>query len=196
MFLQSSDAIQYSLDASKVLEAQKIEDHVPVFRESIQVYIPGSSALGFPVKKLLADAKGNKPSPHIITDSSLYESMMDPGVPSDTAAGSRGPDPHPKEPPLLPPPSKAPSDADKAPSEVAPSAPKARKSKPAAKSRAVAEPDESSDPVVEREEQADDEGEEEEPNIKCHTTRRILPVLSAKGVGCIRKGPRNLGQIP
>ena len=162
MFLQSSDAIQYSLDASKVLEAHKVEDHVPIFRESIQVHVPGSSALGFPMKKLLADAKGNKPTPRITTDSSAYESMFDPGVPSKTAAGSRDPDPHPEEPPPLPPPSGDPSDADKAPSEIAPSVPKARKSKPAAKARDVAEPEASPAPIAERDEHADDEGEEDE----------------------------------
>ena len=162
MFLQSSDAIQYSLDASKVLEAHKVEDHVPIFRESIQVHVPGSSALGFPMKKLLADAKGNKPTPRITTDSSAYESMFDPGVPSRTAAGSRDPDPHPEEPPPLPPPSGDLSDADKAPSEIAPAASKARKSKPVSKARAGAEPDTSSAPVAEREEHADDEGEEDE----------------------------------
>ena len=96
MFLQSSDAIQYSLDASKVLEARKVEDRVPVFRESIKVRSAESSALGFPAKKLMADAKGYKTSPKITTDSTLNDLVI--GVPWDTAAGSRDPDPHPKEP--------------------------------------------------------------------------------------------------
>ena len=173
MFLQSSDAIQYSLDASKVLEAHKVEDHVPIFRESIQVHAPGSSAFGFPIKKLMADAKSYTPSPNITMDSTLYDLMMDPGVPSKTAAGSRDPDPHPEEEPApLPPPSEAPPDAAKAPPKPPPVAPKARKSKPVAKSRAVAEPDEAPAPVVKREEQADDEDEEEEPLSKEQRLRR------------------------
>ena len=93
MFLEDSDAIQYSLDASKVHEAHKVEDHVPIFREHIQAQSPESSTLGFPAKKLMADAKGYKPSPSITMDSTLYDLMMDPGVPSSTAAGSRDPDP-------------------------------------------------------------------------------------------------------
>ena len=93
MFLEDSDAIQYSLDASKVHEARKVEDHVPIFREHIQVQAPESSTFGFPAKKLMADAKDYKPSPSITMDSTLYDLMMDPGVPSSTAAGSRDPDP-------------------------------------------------------------------------------------------------------
>ena len=103
MFLQDSEAIQYSLETSKMIEAHKVEDHVPVFRESIQVHSPEASAFGFPAptKKLVSDAGkvSYKPSPHIAMDSSLYDLMVDPGVPSSTAAGSRDPDPHPPEPP-------------------------------------------------------------------------------------------------
>ena len=61
------------LGCIKGVEAHKVEDHVPIFRESIQVRSPESSALGFPAKKFMADAKGCKPSPNITMDSTLYD---------------------------------------------------------------------------------------------------------------------------
>ena len=106
MFLQDSEAIQYSLDTSKKIEAHKVEDHVPVFRESIQVHSPEASAFGLPAptKKLMSDAGkvSCKSPPHITMDSSLYDLVVDPGVPSSTAAGSRDPDPHPPSPKSIP----------------------------------------------------------------------------------------------
>ena len=162
IFLADSDAIQYSLDASKVYEAHKVEDHIPIFREHIQIQSSESSRLIFPAKKLMADAKGYKSSPSITMDSTLYDLMMDIGVPNNTAAGSRDPDPEAPVPAAKarpPTPAKIPATVPKAP---APSA-KAPTSKSVAKAKSVAEPEEPLAPVEMIEEDADDEIEEEEP---------------------------------
>ena len=82
--------------------------------------------------------------------------MMDPGVPSSTAAGSRHPDPEAPAPTAKakpPTPAKAPATVLKVP----PPSVKAPESKPVAKAKSVAEPEEPLAPVEVIEEQADEE---------------------------------------
>ena len=153
-------------------EAHKVEDHVPIFREHIQVQAPESSSLGFPAKKLMADAKGYKPSPSITMDSTLYD--LNPGVPSSTAAGSRDPDPEAPAKAKPPTPAKVPTTGPKAP----PPSVKAPKTKPVAKAKSVAEPEEPLAPVEVIEEQADDEAEEEEPLNREQRLRREAATIN------------------
>ena len=128
----------------------------------------------------MADAKGYEPSPSITMDSTLYDLMMDPGVPSSTAAGSRDPDP---EAPASaakakpPAPAKDPATVPKGP-KAPPASAKAPKSKPVAKVKSVAEPEEPLAPVEVIEEQADDEAEEEEPVNREQRLRREAAAIN------------------
>ena len=160
----------------QMLEACKVEDHVPIFREHIQVQSSESSSLGSPAKKLMADAKGYKLSPNITMDSTLYDFLMDPGVPS-TPAGSRDSDPEVPAPVVKakpPAPAKVPATVPKAP----PASAKAPKSKPVAKPKSVAEPNELLAPVEVIGEQADDEAEEEEKLNREQRLRREAAAIN------------------
>ena len=94
MFLRDSSHLQYISDIS--ISADRVEGHVPIFREQVRFVSPSSIALpGF-----MSDArKASKKPPLTITDDSTHrELMMDPGIPSKTASSSRDvPPPGPPE---------------------------------------------------------------------------------------------------
>ena len=103
-----------------------------------------------------------KPSPHITMDSSLSDLMVDRGVPSSTAAGSRDPEPHPPEPP---PPESVPKASSSSSPPAKPAAPKPKPKAPGTPSGdvPVSPPAVLPPPVVDVEAAADDEAEDEEP---------------------------------
>ena len=96
MFLPECAHVQVIED--NAIYADRVEGNVPIFREQVRFVAPSSVAMpGF-----MSDARKAKPipripayipSPHITDESTLLDLMQDPGLPSESASGSRDPDP-------------------------------------------------------------------------------------------------------
>ena len=129
MFLPECAHVQVIED--NAIHADRVEGNVPIFREQVRFITPSAAAMpGF-----MSDARKAKPT-STTDDQTLWEFLHDPGVPSDTAAGSRDPDPAPRR---LP----------KAKVRASPPTPKASGSKAPPKAKAAAEVPPEAVPVAE-----------------------------------------------